>query len=581
MPHGGNSGQRNGVKSERRPVTGSIAFQDLRRPEREQTYTAVSVCKERRNFMNKGEGGLKSEYTEGTSGSRTANLDGTGKENRNSASLKWETIDWFKVETFINKAQARIASNRRFAATVEGNMKLVRELSRMLTHSYYAKLWAIRKVTSTTGKRTAGIDNEKWSTPAQKYQAVSKLEKNGYKAKALKRVYITKSNGKKRPLGIPTMTDRAMQALMALALDPIIESISDKRSFGFRKGRSCQDACEQLFKSLSQKISAQWVVEGDIKACFDEIAHDWLLQHIPMDKQILKQFLKAGYVYEHQLFPTDCGTPQGGIISPLLANAALNGLEELLRKETVRMRYREKVYPKINLVRYADDFVITAKTEEIAERVTGMVRQFMAERGLQLSEEKTVITHISEGFDFLGWNVKKYRNGKVLTKPSKKSRQKVLEKIRTVIRNHRGAKQDDLIAKLNPIIRGWTQYHRTVVAKRIFSTMDKELFRLLWEWARKRHGNKGRWWISRRYWKTEGTKHWVFKDTLTLLRFCDTRVRRHIPLQLEKNPYLDGEYFQRRRYRLLVNRTLGRILPEGETRNETGSRPANGCLSEA
>jgi RNA-directed DNA polymerase len=377
------------------------------------------------------------------------------------------------------------------------------------------------------------------------------------------------------------MADRAMQALMALALDPVIESTSDKRSFGFRKGRSCQDACEQLFTYLDRKISAQWVIEGDIKACFDEIAHEWLLRHIPMDKRILKQFLKAGYVYERQLFPTDSGTPQGGIISPMLANAALNGMEELLQKEAKRMRSREKVYPKINMVRYADDFVITAKSKEIAERVIVLVGQFMAERGLRLSEEKTVITHISEGIDFLGWSFKKYRSGKVLTKPSKKSQQKALEKMRAIIHSHRGAKQDDLIAMLNPVIRGWANYHHTVVAKRIFSRMDKELYLLLWKWARRKHGNKGRYWISRRYWKTEGNKHWVFRDTLTLLRFCDTKVRRHIPLKLEMNPYLDTEYFRRRRYRQLVNRTMGVVLPEKEKPDQTDSRPADDCLHEA
>jgi len=251
----------------------------------------------------------------------------------------------------MNKVQKRIAK-----ATVAGNKKLVRELQRMLVHSHYAKLWAVKKVTSNRGKKTAGVDNEKWETSAQKYKAVIRLGSPGYKAKPLKRVYILKPNGKKRPLGIPTMHDRSMQALEALALDPIIESTSDDVSFGFRKARSAQDAREQLFCNLCRNYSAKWILEGDIKACFDEISHEWLETNTPMDTKKLKEFLKAGYLYKKELFPTETGTPQGGIISPILANHSLNGMKECIQVQA-KPKYlgRCKVNQKIHLVRYADD----------------------------------------------------------------------------------------------------------------------------------------------------------------------------------------------------------------------------------
>ena len=311
---------------------------------------------------------------------------------------QWKSIDWKKAETEVNRLQTRIAK-----ATQEKKWNTVKRLQYLLTHSYDAKVLAVRKVTTNKGKKTPGVDGELWSTPAAKMRGVLTLTDKGYKAKPLRRVFIEKKGKKaKRPLGIPCMYDRAMQALYALALDPVSETTADTKSFGFRKGRCAQDACEYIFTALSRRNSPQWVLEGDIKGCFDHISHAWLIEHIPMDKSVLKQFLKAGFIFERELFPTDEGTPQGGVISPILANMALDGMQKVLsdRFHTNRLGkvdLRFKNAHKVNLVRYADDFIVTAATKEIAVEAKEIVRDFLQTRGLELSEEKTVITHIDDG----------------------------------------------------------------------------------------------------------------------------------------------------------------------------------------
>jgi RNA-directed DNA polymerase len=432
-----------------------------------------------------------------------------------SREVDWHAIEWQKVDRNVRRLQARIVK-----ATQEGRWGKVKSLQRLLTHSFSGKALAVRRVTENQGKRTPGVDNETWETPTKKAEAVKSLRQRGYKPQPLRRVYIPKKNGKKRPLGIPTMRDRAMQALYLLALEPIAENTGDPNSYGFRRERSTADAIQQCYIALARKTNGQWILEADIQSCFDQISHEWLLQNIPMDKKILYKWLKSGYLEQQRYHPTEAGTPQGGIISPVLANMTLDGLEKRLRN-----KFTVVSGAKVNLIRYADDFVITGRTKEILEKeVKPLVEDFLKERGLELSQEKTQITHIENGFDFLGQNVRKY-DGKLLIKPSRKNVKAFLEKVRTIIKDNKTTKAGVLIGLLNPVIRGWAQYHQHIVSKRTFARVDHEILHSLPRWAKRRHPNKPMQWIKKKYFKTIDGNHWVFfgedneKEMILLQRF--------------------------------------------------------------
>jgi RNA-directed DNA polymerase len=291
-------------------------------------------------------------------------------------------------------------------------------------------------------------------------------------------------------LTVPSMRDRAMQALHLLALAPVSETFADRNSYGFRPERSTADAIRQCHTILSGHDKAEWVLEGDIKGCFDHISHDWLIANVPMDKAIMRQWLKAGYVETGRLFPTLAGTPQGGIISPTLANWALDGLEAELEARFGTKGSRKAGKYKVNLVRYADDFVITGSSKELLEtEVKPLVAALLATRGLVLSEEKTRVTHVAEGFDFLGQTVRKFRAAIIIT-PSKKNVQAFRTKVKSIFAEQGTAKQETLILRLNPVIRGWANYHRTVNASKTFAAIDAWMWKKTWQWARRRHPNK-------------------------------------------------------------------------------------------
>jgi len=466
----------------------------------------------------------------------------------------WHGIPWKAVHQTVGRLQARIAK-----AVKAEDWRNARKLQRLLTRSQSAKVLAVKRVTENRGRKTPGIDRQTWSTPDEKWQAVRTLGQRGYRPQPLRRIYIPKANGDKRPLGIPTMRDRAMQALHLLALDPVAETTGDSHSYGFRRERATADAIEQVRNALGRDHSPQWVLEGDIKGCFDNISHEWLLANVPMDRGVLRKWLKAGYFEGNTLFPTDSGTPQGGIISPVLANMALDGLQRKL-KELFRT-VREARDAKVNFVRYADDFIITATSRELLEsRVKPLLQEFMQPRGLELSQTKTIVTHVDDGFDFLGWTVRR-QGGMLLTKPSKKNVHTFLSKIRGILREMRTARQADVIDRLNPIIRGWANYHRSQMASRTFTKCDHHIWKALWRWACRRHPNKGQRWIKARYFKVIEGRDWHFADKdKVLLTLATFRKVRHTKINSEKNPYhpADEDYFDARLARKMYTSLAGR-----------------------
>lgn len=470
-----------------------------------------------------------------------------------SLTQAWQSLDRRKALRQVRRLQRRIAK-----AVDQGRWNKVKALQRILTRSFWAKVLAVHKVTSNRGARTPGVDGQRWTTPAQKMRGALSLLKRRYRALPLRRIHIPKKPGsdKTRPIGIPTIRDRAMQALEQLALEPVAETQADPNSYGFRPYRAVRDAIGQCFCIFGKKSSrCEWVLEADIKSCFDEISHAWMQNHIVMDHKLLAQWLKCGYVLDGELFPTTTGTPQGGIISPTLCNCVLDGLQETIRRAVPKPG-------KAYFVRYADDFIVASDRRETLEQtVLPAIEQFLAERGLRLSAEKTSITHIAEGFDFLGKHLRKFAHGKLITTPSKKNVKAICAKIRETARQCRGLSAATLIRRLNPIIRGWAQAHRTVQAARTFSVVDQYLFDTVWRWCRRSHRKKSRRWIFRRYFRRKdgqsgwGRFHATERDRSGQRRLVrltvpgDILLVRYIKVRGKSNPHAarDGAYFQMRR----------------------------------
>lgn len=492
-------------------------------------------------------------------GAETQSVNGTLRQT------DWNTVNWRQTNKQVRNLRQRI-----FRASQANDLKRVRSLQRLMLRSYSNVLVSVRRVTQTNqGKRTPGIDKVVVKTPAARGKLVDDLkQQTPWKAKPARRVYIPKANGKQRPLGIPVIRDRALQAIVKNALEPYSEARFEGISYGFRPGRSCQDAICKIHHLANTRGRKKWIVDADIKGAFDNINHDHLLENMGKfpAKELIRQWLKAGVVDKGTFQRTETGTPQGGVISPLLANIALHGMEKPLM---VKYNKKGEITSERAVVRYADDFVVFCETKEDAEWTVEALKRWLAMRGLELSEEKTRIVHITEGFDFLGFNIRQYkvsntRTGyKLLIKPSKASESRIREKLRKEWYSLAGQDVQTVLSRLNPIIRGQANYFRTQVSKKVFNSLDNWNFKREVQYIRRTHPNRPTYWTMNKYFgklKLDREDRWVFGDKHTgnsLLKYSWFPIERHTLVQ--GNASLDDptlrEYWEKRNRRKLPETT--------------------------